>query len=115
MIAVPPFPGEAVYHASKAAQEAFTDSLRVELSETNIKVLALRPGIVATHFHQQRVGFDKKQYDEFMEGMEPLLADDVADSAAFMLNQHERVSITNISVVPTAQRTLQVRPLYFPR
>lgn len=70
--------------------------------------MALRPGIVATHFHQQRVGFDKKQYDDFMEGMEPLLADDVAESAAFMLNQHERVSITNISVVPTAQRTLQV-------
>ncbi|KAI5370010.1 Putative short-chain dehydrogenase/reductase SDR, NAD(P)-binding domain superfamily [Septoria linicola] len=105
---VPPFPGEAVYHASKAAQEAFTNILRNELSETNIKVLALRPGVVATHFHQQRVGGDRKMYDEFMEGMEPLLADDVAESAAFMLNQDERVSVTALSVTPTAQRTLQV-------
>jgi 3-hydroxy acid dehydrogenase/malonic semialdehyde reductase len=51
---VPPFPGEAVYHASKACQEAFTNVLRTELVGTDIKVLALRPGVVATHFHEQR-------------------------------------------------------------
>lgn len=51
---VPPFPGEAVYHASKACQEAFTNVLRTELTGTDIKVLALRPGVVATHFHTQR-------------------------------------------------------------
>ncbi|GIZ40059.1 hypothetical protein CKM354_000341300 [Cercospora kikuchii] len=105
---VPPFPGEAVYHSSKAAQEAFTNVLRAELQETNIKVLALRPGIVATHFHRQRVGGDRKLYDDFMEGMEPLLDDDVAEAAAFMIGSEERVSVTSISVTPTAQRTLQV-------
>lgn len=51
---VPPFPGEAVYHASKACQEAFTNVLRTELVGSDIKVLALRPGVVATHFHEQR-------------------------------------------------------------
>jgi 3-hydroxy acid dehydrogenase/malonic semialdehyde reductase len=51
---VPPFPGEAVYHASKACQEAFTNVLRTELVGTDIKVLALRPGVVATNFHEQR-------------------------------------------------------------
>ncbi|KAL4774164.1 hypothetical protein BDW60DRAFT_205342 [Aspergillus nidulans var. acristatus] len=40
---VPPFPGEAVYHSNKAAQETFTNSLRNELTGTNIRVLALRP------------------------------------------------------------------------
>jgi len=54
---VPPFPGEAVYHASKACQEAFTNVLRTELVGTDIKVLALRPGVVATNFHEQRYGF----------------------------------------------------------
>ncbi|KAJ0331361.1 hypothetical protein COL5a_002902 [Colletotrichum fioriniae] len=67
---VPPFPGEAVYHASKAFQEGFTNSLRNELVETDIKVLAIRPGVVATHFHTQRVGFDQDQYDSFVEGYE---------------------------------------------
>lgn len=65
---VPPFSGEAVYHSNKAAQEAWTNSLRNELVGTNIKVLALRPGVVATHFHTQRVGYDSEMYDSFTEG-----------------------------------------------
>lgn len=65
---VPPFTGEAVYHSNKAAQEAFTNSLRNELNGTNIRVLALRPGVVAGHFHSQRIGHDQAQYDEFLEG-----------------------------------------------
>lgn len=65
---VPPFSGEAVYHANKALQEAFTNALRNELSETNIRVLALRPGCVATNFHAQRVGFDQEKYEKFFEG-----------------------------------------------
>lgn len=64
---LPPFPGEAVYHASKAFQEGFTDSLRNELLGTNVRVLALRPGVVQTNFHEQRVGYDGKQYNGFME------------------------------------------------
>lgn len=67
---VPPFPGEAVYHASKAFQEAFTNSIRNELVKTDIKVLALRPGVVTTNFHSQRVGHDKEKYDSFIEGYE---------------------------------------------
>lgn len=65
---VPPFPGEAVYHANKALQEAFTNALRNELSETNVRVLALRPGCVATNFHAQRVGYDQEKYEKFFEG-----------------------------------------------
>lgn len=105
---VPPFPGEAVYHASKAAQEGFTNALRTELVETNIKVLAVRPGVVATNFHEQRVGYDKDMYDGFVQGYEPLAAEEVADAAAFMLAQKESVSIKALDVVPTAQRSLSV-------
>jgi 3-hydroxy acid dehydrogenase/malonic semialdehyde reductase len=106
---VPPFPGEAVYHSSKAFQEAFTNGLRAELEKTNIKVLALRPGVVGgTNFHEQRVGFDKEQYDDFMDGFEPLAAKEVAEAAIFMLTTSAKVSVKALDVVPTAQRTLQV-------
>jgi len=64
----PPFSGESIYHASKMFQEGFTNSLRNELVGTNIKVVALRPGVVATHFHKQRVGFDEGAYAGFIEG-----------------------------------------------
>jgi 3-hydroxy acid dehydrogenase/malonic semialdehyde reductase len=55
-----------------------------------------------------RVSYDKSSYNEFMAGFEPLIADDVADAAAFMLSQKDRVSIKALDVVPTAQRSLQV-------
>ncbi|KAK1999222.1 NADP-dependent L-serine/L-allo-threonine dehydrogenase ydfG [Colletotrichum falcatum] len=104
----PPFPGEAVYYASKAFQEGFTNSLRNELAGTDIKVVALRPGVVATHFHTQRVGFDKEQYDSFVEGYEPLIAEDIARAAVYVLDQPERISVKALDVVPTAQRSLNV-------
>lgn len=105
---LPPFPGESIYHTTKAAQEAFTNSLRVELTGTNVRVLALRPGVVATHFHRQRVGYDDGAYEEFMEGYEPLQVEQVAKSAVWMLKQEEGVSIKALDVVPTGQRSLQV-------
>jgi 3-hydroxy acid dehydrogenase/malonic semialdehyde reductase len=55
-----------------------------------------------------RVSYDKASYDEFMQGFEPLVADDVAEAVAFMLAQKDRVSIKALDVVPTAQRSLQV-------
>ncbi|KAJ8092741.1 hypothetical protein PM082_007070 [Marasmius tenuissimus] len=104
----PPFPGEACYHAAKACQEGFTNSLRNELVRTNIRVLALRPGVVDTHFHLQRVGYDEKANGEFMSGFEPLVAQDVAEAAVFMLSQPQNRSIKALDVVPSAQRSLNV-------
>lgn len=54
------------------------------------------------------MGYDKSKYDDFMEGFEPLVVDDVAEAAAFMLSQKDRVSVKALDVVPTAQRSLQV-------
>ncbi|KAK5109971.1 hypothetical protein LTR62_006338 [Meristemomyces frigidus] len=105
---VPPFPGEAVYHASKAFQEAFGNVLRNETVGTNIRILTLRPGVVQTHFHEQRVGYDQGQYDGFMDGIEALVAEDVAKAAVWMVQSEERVSIRAVDVIPSSQRTLQV-------
>ena len=57
---------------------------------------------------QSSVGYDKSKYDDFMNGFEPLITDDVAEAAAFMLGQKDRISIKALDVVPTAQRSLQV-------
>ncbi|OBT83117.1 hypothetical protein VE02_08070 [Pseudogymnoascus sp. 03VT05] len=105
---VPPFPGESVYHAGKAAQEAFSNALRNELSGTDIRVLVLRPGCVATNFHSLRVGHDKSQYEKFFEGFTPLEGEDIARGAVFMLEQPLNVSVKALDIVPTAQRSLTV-------
>jgi 3-hydroxy acid dehydrogenase/malonic semialdehyde reductase len=107
----PPFPGEAVYHANKACQEGFTNALRNELQGTNIRVLALRPGVVATHFHHQRVGYDEKKYKEFTQGFTPLEADQVAEQAVWMLQQPLNVSVKALDVVPSGKMSV---PLSYP-
>lgn len=44
-----PVPGQTVYGASKAAVKLFTEGLRSELLETNVKVTAVYPGAIATN------------------------------------------------------------------
>lgn len=102
----PPFDGEAVYHASKAFLEGFSNSLRMETAGSDIKILTLRPGVVVTNFHLQRVKFDQEAMDEFMQGYEPLVAEDLAESVLFMLRVPIRISIKALDCVPTAQRGL---------
>lgn len=46
------------------------NALRNELSGTDIRVLVLRPGCVATHFHEQRVGYNRGLYEEIFGGYE---------------------------------------------
>lgn len=103
---VPPFPGEAVYHANKACLEAFSNALRVETAGSDIRVLVLRPGVVRTHFHLQRVEYDQGSMDEFMQGFEPLVPEDLADCVTFMLSRVGRVSVKALDCIPTAQRAL---------
>ncbi len=45
-------PMRGAYNASKYALEGLTDTLRIELSETNVKVSLLQPGPILTHFRQ---------------------------------------------------------------
>ncbi|KAG7116346.1 Sulfoacetaldehyde reductase like protein [Verticillium longisporum] len=102
----PPFNGEAVYHASKAFLEGFSNSLRNETAGSNIRVLVLRPGVVNTPFHLQRVQYDKDAMEDFYQGYDPLVAEDLAQSALYMLNLADHVSIKALDCVPTAQRAL---------
>jgi len=46
-----PFPMSSVYAASKYAVEAISDALRVELRPFGIRVVAIRPGPIATEFN----------------------------------------------------------------
>ncbi|KAF4130506.1 short chain dehydrogenase [Phytophthora infestans] len=104
----PPFSGEAVYYMAKATQEGFSNSLRNELCGTNIKVVVVRSGVVVTNFHEQRVGFDKNMYSQFIEGCEPLVSEDIADAISWVLEKPECVMVKAIDVVPTAQRSLSL-------
>ena len=46
------FPASGVYAATKHAVEAITDSLRMEVAPFGIRVVAIRPGPIATEFNE---------------------------------------------------------------
>jgi 3-hydroxy acid dehydrogenase / malonic semialdehyde reductase len=45
-----PYPGGAIYCATKAALRSFTHSLRKETIDTRIRVIEVQPGAVETEF-----------------------------------------------------------------
>jgi short-subunit dehydrogenase len=53
------FPGGGIYAASKYAVEGITDALRVELAPLGIKVVAIRPGAIATEFNEVATEFNE--------------------------------------------------------
>jgi NAD(P)-dependent dehydrogenase (short-subunit alcohol dehydrogenase family) len=48
-----PIPFMAPYSAAKSALSSFTQGLRVELSNTSVRVVELRPGDINTPFHER--------------------------------------------------------------
>ncbi len=63
-----PIPGMAVYAASKAYVNSFTEGLRAELRGTGLSVIALCPGPVHTEFGEiaKRPGREPKRGPEFV-------------------------------------------------
>ena len=55
-----PGPRQSVYHATKAFILSFSKALRSELSETNITVTALLPGVTDTDFFRKAEMLDSK-------------------------------------------------------
>lgn len=68
-------PMRGAYNASKHALEGLTDTMRLELSETNTKVSIIQPGPILTKFRQnalialeQNVDFSKSRHESRYEG-----------------------------------------------
>src|SRR5205823_8965840 len=76
-----PIPGMAVYAASKAYVNSFSEALRAELRETGVSVIALCPGPVHTEFGEvaKRPGREPERGPEFVYvPVEKVVADALA-------------------------------------
>ncbi|OJX88421.1 MAG: NAD(P)-dependent oxidoreductase [Paludibacter sp. 47-17] len=92
-----------VYCASKKAVEAISEGMRLDLTEQGIKVTNIAPGAVETEFSEVRFKGDKERAKKVYEGYEPLIAEDIADLIAYVVNVPERVTIADVTVYPKAQ------------
>jgi NADP-dependent 3-hydroxy acid dehydrogenase YdfG len=96
--------GAGVYNASKWAVNAFSESLRQEVTGRGVRVGLVEPGAVATeltdHITQPEA---KAGAVQMYTSMRALQADDIARAVLYMVSQPPHVAINEILVRPTDQ------------
>lgn len=102
------YPKGNVYNATKYAVHALTEAMNLDLQGTKIKVSTVAPGLVETEFSIVRFRGDKKKAGEIYRGLKALEAKDVADAILSVVNTPPHVNITELVVLPTAQRNVFV-------
>jgi 3-hydroxy acid dehydrogenase/malonic semialdehyde reductase len=99
------YAGAAVYCATKAAVKTFSDGIRIDVIDSDIKVTTIQPGIVETPFSEVRFHGDKERAAKVYEGVDALQAEDIANIIAFAVDQPKRVQISDIVIMANQQAT----------
>ena len=97
------YPNGNVYCATKHAVDALNKGMRMDLLPHGIKVTAINPGMVETEFSIVRFKGDEQRAKSVYEGLEPLMAQDVADAIWFVASRPAHVNINDMLIMPTAQ------------
>jgi 3-hydroxy acid dehydrogenase/malonic semialdehyde reductase len=91
-----PYPGGAVYCASKAAVKFINDGLREDLLGTPVRVTSVDPGMVETEFAEVRFRGDSGRAAKVYQGVIPLTPDDVADAIVWSATRPAHVNIAHV-------------------
>ncbi len=92
-----------VYCASKAAVDAISNTMRIDLLQHNIKVTNVKPGAVKTEFSLVRFKGDAETASAVYNGFKPLLPNDVADVIFYAASLPGNVCINEMVVTATSQ------------
>jgi NADP-dependent 3-hydroxy acid dehydrogenase YdfG len=97
--------GAGVYNASKWAVNAFSESLRQEVTERGVRIGLVEPGAVATELTDHITQADAKAGAQKMyTDMVPLQAEDIARAVLYLVTQPAHVAVNEVLVRPTAQQ-----------
>ncbi len=99
------YPGGSVYCATKAAVKMLSDSLRIDLVDTPLRVTNIKPGMVETHFSITRFRGNKDKADDVYKGLQPLVAEDIAETVYYTASVPEHIQIAEVLIMPTNQAT----------
>lgn len=98
------YEGGGGYVAAKHAVAALRDTLRMEEVEHGIRVSEVAPGMVDTpEFSLQRFGGDQARADAVYAGVDPLVADDVAEAIVWVASRPRHVNIDLVVLTPQQQ------------
>jgi NADP-dependent 3-hydroxy acid dehydrogenase YdfG len=100
------YEGGSIYCGVKAAERSITQALRLELNGTGIRVGSLDPGMALTEFSDVRFRGDVARASQVYRGVEPLVAQDIAETLLWMASRPPHVNIDEIVIKPTDQAAI---------
>lgn len=98
-----PYKGGAVYAGSKAFVRQFSLGLRCDLHGTGVRVTSIEPGMVETEFTLVRNGGDRQASDALYADMDPMTADDLAETLWWVATLPPHLNINTLELMPTNQ------------
>lgn len=102
------YPMGNVYCATKHAVDSLTKSMLIDLNPYGIKVGAVHPGMVLTEFSEVRFKGDANRAASVYNGLDPLTADDVADTIHFVVSRPYHINISDLVILPVAQASATI-------
>ena len=100
------YEGGAAYCAAKSGERKITESLRLELYGTGIRVSSVDPGLAETEFSVVRFKGDTARAKKVYEGTEPLTADDIAETVVWVASRPRNMNIDQILIKATDQAAM---------
>ena len=95
--------GMPVYAMTKAALHNLSQTLRLDLHGSGVRVSEIAPGRVETGAHLALLDDREEGRRRFYEGYESLLAEDIAEAMMFVLGSPQRMDVSFMEIVPTDQ------------
>jgi NADP-dependent 3-hydroxy acid dehydrogenase YdfG len=92
-----------VYCASKAAVDAISQTMRIDLLQHRIKVTAVHPGAVETEFALVRFKGDSSKASDTYKGFTPLTGSDIAEIIWYTASLPPNVCINDLVITPLSQ------------
>lgn len=98
-----PYPGGNVYGATKAFVKQFALNLRADLLGSNVRVTNIEPGLAETEFSLVRFKGDAGKAAQPYKGIDPLSAEDVAETIYWSATLPRRVNVNRLQLMPVMQ------------
>jgi 3-hydroxy acid dehydrogenase/malonic semialdehyde reductase len=86
----------SVYCATKAAEKAISEGLKIDLMGTPVRVTSVDPGMVETNFSAVRFHGDEQKAAKVYQDITPLQPEDVADAIVWAASRPAHVNVHTI-------------------
>lgn len=96
--------GSGVYNLTKHGVNAFSESLRQEVTERHVRVALVEPVAVATELVGHMRPESQAGFEARFDGVELLQASDIADAIRYVVTRPRHMAVNEVLIRPTEQQ-----------